>query len=299
MAKDTGSFKYDVYISYNRQTDAKLARDLAAHLSDDGLHIFLDEWQLVPGDSFSLTIAKALEDSRSLLAIVSDSSLKSPWVEAEWEAALTRKSPLFLPLLVNNVEPPPFIRDLNSIRINTKDTQSIESVTQQIVETIDRLRGPKGKTTRKIAPIRELSESLPALDQRGFLPEGVHRASLREVTDRFGAGTGQRRTLARKLSALSKRALKMGAESLVLGGSFTSSDPNPKDLDVLIVIPDPASEKAIKKDVDVIQTYVASGKSTFIASDKESTQRWITFLENRYLSEPRGVVQINLSGGVK
>ena len=91
----------------------------------------------------------------------------------------------------------------------------------------------------------------------------------------------------------------MGAESLVLGGSFVSSDPEPRDLDVLIVIHDPSSNKITKNDIDIIQSYVASDKSTFIASDKESVKRWINFLENRFLSEPRGVVQVNLSGGDK
>jgi hypothetical protein len=299
MAKDTDAYKYDVYISYNRQTDANLARDIAAHLSDNGLQVFLDEWRLVPGDPFSLTIEKALEDSRSLLAIVSKSGIKSPWVEQEWEAALTKESPRLLPLLVDDVTPPPFIRDIVSIHIDTKDSLSVETGMQQIADTINQLKGAKGKTDRNLATIREQSQSLPALDQRGFLPEGLHIASLEEVKERFGVGTNQRRLLARKLSSLSKRAYKMGAESLILGGSFISSDPNPRDLDVLIVISNPSSDKIIEKDVNVIQSYVASGKSTFIASDKESVERWIRFLENRFLSEPRGVVQINLSGGDK
>jgi len=48
---------------------------------------------------------------------------------------------------------------------------------------------------------------LPPLTRAGDLPLGVHRASLREVLDRFGAGSRQRVAVAGRLERIFEEAL--------------------------------------------------------------------------------------------
>jgi hypothetical protein len=299
MAKGLADYRYDAYISYNRRTDARLVKELATTLSDDyGLQLFLDEWRLAIGDSFTEAIDKALEESRFIIFIISPSGLKSPWLDLEIRSALTTKTSWVLPVLVNNAEPPSFIEPLKSIHLETKDRQSISEAAREIADVIEQNSQPKGKVVRRLT-VQKKSKSLPPLDYRGSLPEGIYRTSLEEVIERFGVGSKQRQLLARRLNTLYKRAQKMGADSLMIGGSFISDVSNPKDLDVVIILPEQGTNKIVQKDLDVIQTYISTGKSTFIASDKESVQHWTHFLKNSFLGEPRGVVEINLTGGRK
>lgn len=51
---------------------------------------------------------------------------------------------------------------------------------------------------------------LPPLTEDGDLPLGVHRAPLREVLDRFGAGSDQRKALALRLARVYRVAQATG-----------------------------------------------------------------------------------------
>lgn len=85
--------------------------------------------------------------------------------------------------------------------------------------------------------------ALPALDEHGFLPEGVHNASLDEVAERFGRFTGTDRRV-RLHSALVRFATEARQTGLVAGlivdGSFTTGKPQPEDIDLIVVLHDRA-----------------------------------------------------------
>jgi hypothetical protein len=50
--------------------------------------------------------------------------------------------------------------------------------------------------------LREVAMSLPALLPNGYLPPGVHEATLSEVVERFGTNTPRRQVLASRLQEL-------------------------------------------------------------------------------------------------
>ncbi len=60
--------------------------------------------------------------------------------------------------------------------------------------------------------------ALPPLTGRGELPQGLHLATLREVLERFGVGSRQRRAVALRLERIYK--------------------PEPNDLDVFLLMED-------------------------------------------------------------
>ncbi len=57
-------FKYDVFISHSAK-DKPAARELAERLRKDGLRVWLDEWEIKPGDGILLKIQQGLEQSRT------------------------------------------------------------------------------------------------------------------------------------------------------------------------------------------------------------------------------------------
>ena len=81
--------------------------------------------------------------------------------------------------------------------------------------------------------------SLPPLTENGELPLGVHLGSLREVLDRFGVGSDQRRALALRLARVHSVAQATGHLSrFVIFGSFVTSKSEPNDIDIFLVMAD-------------------------------------------------------------
>ncbi len=76
-----------VFISYARE-DAEHARHLFQSLRDQGIDVWLDEDALLPGQNWSQAIAKAINECRYFVAIVSNNSeSKKGYVQKELKAA--------------------------------------------------------------------------------------------------------------------------------------------------------------------------------------------------------------------
>jgi len=78
---------------------------------------------------------------------------------------------------------------------------------------------------------------LPELKANGDLPEGRHLATLEEVVTRFGSGTSQRRAVTDRLCRIHALAIATGyLDRLVVFGSYVSHAPEPRDVDVILVM---------------------------------------------------------------
>src|SRR5437879_1482961 len=81
--------------------------------------------------------------------------------------------------------------------------------------------------------------TLPAFNDDGDLPLGVHSATLAEVLNRFGQGSLQRIAVAARLERIYH--LAASTEKLarfVVFGSFVTAKEEPNDVDVVIVMED-------------------------------------------------------------
>ena len=80
---------------------------------------------------------------------------------------------------------------------------------------------------------------LPPPTRDGELPLGVHRASLQQVLERFGAGSRQRMAVAERLERVYRLARDTGhLARFVVFGSFVTDKPEPKDVDLILVMQD-------------------------------------------------------------
>jgi hypothetical protein len=80
---------------------------------------------------------------------------------------------------------------------------------------------------------------IPKFDANGFLPSGVHDASLAEVRERFGRfqATDRRVRLQRALEAYLTEAKASGlVDSVIVNGSFTTAEARPGDVDIIVVL---------------------------------------------------------------
>lgn len=63
---DTDTFRYDVFLSHSSK-DKQVVRELAERLKADGVRVWFDEWEILPGDSIFAKIEEGLENSRVLV----------------------------------------------------------------------------------------------------------------------------------------------------------------------------------------------------------------------------------------
>lgn len=78
---------------------------------------------------------------------------------------------------------------------------------------------------------------LPKVDETGDLPPGVHRATLEEVQQRFGAVGGQRGACTRRLSHVYDLAQRTGhIQRFIIFGSYVTAKADPNDVDVVLVM---------------------------------------------------------------
>jgi hypothetical protein len=78
---------------------------------------------------------------------------------------------------------------------------------------------------------------LPALDEKGDLPPGVHAAGWTEIEQRFGTGNDARVRAFATLKRLHTLASRTGAlRNFYVFGSFVSAVPVPRDVDVVLIM---------------------------------------------------------------
>jgi hypothetical protein len=77
---------------------------------------------------------------------------------------------------------------------------------------------------------------LPPLNEHGYLPPGIHRATLDEVIARFGTSNPDRRAIGDSLRWLADSARQVGVERILVNGSFATAKRDPADVDVAVLV---------------------------------------------------------------
>jgi len=99
---------------------------------------------------------------------------------------------------------------------------------------------------------------IPAFNEYGLLPQGVHDCTLEEAQNRFGlfSGTDHRARLFARLRAFVDEARASGLVlSLLLDGSYVTANPDPNDIDLVVVV---AAEHDLSADLSPAQYNVVS-----------------------------------------
>jgi hypothetical protein len=75
-------FAFDVFLSHSSK-DKETVRPIAERLKADGLRVWLDSWEIRPGDSIPAKIEEGLEHSRVLVLCMSKNAFGSDWPQLE------------------------------------------------------------------------------------------------------------------------------------------------------------------------------------------------------------------------
>lgn len=101
------------FISYSSE-DKNFVYRVALDLKDHGIKVWLDEWEIDPGDDVRQKIEYGIENYEYFIMVLSNHSVNSPWVQKELSAALNKEvilnNEVVVPLLIEkNVEIPTLI----------------------------------------------------------------------------------------------------------------------------------------------------------------------------------------------
>src|SRR5690348_7565016 len=101
------AFKYDVFISHSAK-DKAAVRELAKRLNEDHLKVWFDEWVIKPGDLIPAKVEEGLEQSRTLVLVMSSNSFASDWILMENLTARfrdpTNTQRRFIPIRLDDTE---------------------------------------------------------------------------------------------------------------------------------------------------------------------------------------------------
>ncbi|MEZ5964004.1 MAG: tetratricopeptide repeat protein [Planctomycetota bacterium] len=118
--------KHDVFLSHG-SPDADWVRGLYDELRALGLTAFLDKVEIGGGDNFVGKLSNGLDDSGALVLVLSSHTLERPWVEQEWTAFMATHGPRqrILPVLLQDVKLPAFLRNRNVLRAVDRDAAAV------------------------------------------------------------------------------------------------------------------------------------------------------------------------------
>ncbi|HKQ46726.1 MAG TPA: hypothetical protein VJZ71_01505 [Phycisphaerae bacterium] len=100
---------------------------------------------------------------------------------------------------------------------------------------------------------------IPQFNESGFLPPGIHPATLDEIEERFGRGSEIRRVQMESVRWMVDLAIRAGVQRIVLNGSFVTDIMEPNDVDCVLL--------------------AAKGRPKDRAADRELRKRGLPFLE--------------------
>ena len=109
---------YDIFISY-RTTHSNWVETLAHNLKAQNYSVFLDQWELIAGQDFTIQIHEALKDAGCAILVATPDTSDSGWVQQELQMMINRKNSgsgfFFIPVVMGQFPDLPFVENVQAI----------------------------------------------------------------------------------------------------------------------------------------------------------------------------------------
>jgi hypothetical protein len=130
---------------------------------------------------------------------------------------------------------------------------------------------------------------IPHCNDDGYLPPGIHPATLEEIATRFGQESELRRAQMESLRWLVDLARRAGVRRVVVNGSFVTDKLEPNDVDcVLLIEPDFPRDAAAEAELLAGLPFI-NLELVDLEAFQQLTER--TFATDRNLV-PKGMVEV-------
>ena len=142
--------------------------------------------------------------------------------------------------------------------------------------------------------------AIPTLQENGYLPPGLHLASLNEIWERFGRTSSRRDMLFQRLQGFVKLAQHVEALRMFVNGSYVTAKTDPGDVDVVIWVGEEFSQLLEQEDELALNLkcifLTREPEEAFAAYDEGDWNRWFDFFSSigEREGERKGLVEVKL-----
>lgn len=171
MANDT------IFFSYSRD-DSKFVMELAKDLRAAGAKVWLDQLDIEPGSRWDSSVEKALQESNTLLVVLSNSSVKSHNVMDEVSYALEENKKV-VPLLMENCQIPFRLRRLQYADFSGNRETGLKHLVDALKleqnvakKLVDSKPLEQDHITHTVHPDEVAEEETPSIEPGNNRPEG-------------------------------------------------------------------------------------------------------------------------------
>jgi hypothetical protein len=152
------------FLSHNSR-DKRFVRKLADRLDQSGVTVWLDEVNLSIGDSIIEEISQAIQEVEYVVAIISNNSATSHWVQKELNLAVTKEiagsTKVILPVVIDDCELPATLRD--KLYADFRNRRSKKQFEEQSLRLLEAMGVKSSQQEKHQAFFSRTSESV-ALD---------------------------------------------------------------------------------------------------------------------------------------
>ena len=145
--------------------------------------------------------------------------------------------------------------------------------------------------------------TLPAFNEGGELPPGVHPATLAEVLQRFGAARPSGAAVSDRLNRLYQLVASTGQLRFVVFGSFVTAKSEPNDVDIILLMEDAFDLASVAGEAALVFQHLEAdahfGASVFWPRRSAALggeQAMIEYWQIRREGGQRGIVEIVREG---
>ena len=118
-----------VFLSHASEDKDRFVLDFARQLCENGIDVWLDQWEMKPGDSLVDKIFdEGLKDARAVIIVLSTVSVQKPWVREELNASVVNRisrGTKLIPVVIDECEVPESLRSTVWQRVDDLDDYSL------------------------------------------------------------------------------------------------------------------------------------------------------------------------------
>ena len=178
---------WDVFISHASE-DKAVVRELFTILNARGLRVWLDEGELVLGDSLRQKIDQGLSGSRFGVVVLSPAFFRKAWPQAELDALVARESggiKVILPVW-HGLSQEDIVRysPLLAGRLAVHTSQGLDQVSAAVLRAVG-IEAPIHRVRVSSTAVEFLSEAQAALDGLSLIQLAIHSGDLDEANKRL------------------------------------------------------------------------------------------------------------------
>ena len=127
---------YDIFISY-RTTHSDWVETLAHNLKAQDYAVFLDQWELIPGQDFTVKIHDTLKEARCAILVATPDTSDSGWVQQELQMMINRKNSdldfFFIPVVMGEFPDLPFVENVQAVDFSDSQPEIYRRAFQRLL----------------------------------------------------------------------------------------------------------------------------------------------------------------------